>query len=208
MTTNTSTLIQKAIAGDQNALLEVLLEVNPKLSQFVRFKLAATPSLSRYEDDILQETYIQAFNQIGSLRISSNGGLIAWLKAVAMNQIREITRRMATAKRGGDRVRVGLETHSERALGLIQELSDPGVGTPSQFVARNEAVTAMRIAMSQLPPDQRLAVSLHCLQGRSLEETAEQMQRTSGSIRGLIQRAKQSLRNSMLTSSLWLSKKG
>ncbi len=58
-----------------------------------------------------------------------------------------------------------------------------------------------------LPDDQREAIRLRYLSGRSLEETAAAMQRSPGAVRGLVQRAKQALRGAMVRSTLWLSKK-
>lgn len=206
---NTESQIKNAIAGDQDALLVLLHEMSPDLVRFVKSKLATIPALNGYEDDVLQETYIRACKDISSLRITTRSGMLAWLRAVALNQIRDVSRRKLAKKRGGDRVRVDLDDpgYSDRALGLIVELSDPGMGTPSQFVARNEAVDAIRIALSQLPADQSRAIRLHCLQGMSLEEISQEMERSGESVRGLIRRGKEALRNAMMTSSLWLSRK-
>ena len=54
------------------------------------------------------------------------------------------------------------------------------VGTPSQNAAQQEAVLAVQVGVSALPPDQREAIRMHCLDRLSLEETAEVMQRSPG----------------------------
>lgn len=204
------TLIDKAIAGDEDSLLEVLLDLKDELRHFVSSKLSKSSRLQLQSEDILQETYIKVCQEIGGLKVDDIGDLLAWIKAVALNLIRDAARRQSAAKRGGDFVKLELEQVRLRdaVWGLAVELSDPGIGTPSTVAAKGEAIDAIRIAVSQLPEDQRIAMQLHSFQNLTLEETAQQMQRTSDSVRGLIQRAKKTLRNAMMTSSLWLSRKG
>ena len=204
------TRIQRAIEGNQNVFLESLLEYRLELHRFVANKISDSPNIKVQEDDILQETYIRACREVGSLRVDNKQGLMAWLKAIALNQIRDAARRQSAAKRGGDVVKVEIDqqTYSDRAFGLAIELSDPGGQSPSSYVARRESIDAIRIALSQLPEDQRTAIQLRFFQLCSLDETAERMSRTSDSVRGLLQRAKKSLREAMITSSLWLSKHG
>ena len=203
-------LIQKAIDGDGDALLALFMQVESELHRFVAAKLAQTSRIGLQEDDILQETYIKACKEIGGLRINNIIGLTAWIKAIALNQIRDVARRQATSKRGGDRAKIEIdrERFGDQAFGLAIELTDPGIGTPSTYVARREAIDAIRIALSQLPEDQHQAMQLYYFQLLTLNETALRMNRTSDSVRGLIQRAKKSLRDAMITSSMWLSRKG
>lgn len=203
-------LINKAISGDNDALLEVLLDLKGELRRFVSTKLSSSSRIQLQTDDILQETYIKVCQEIGRLKVDKIGDLLAWIKAIALNLIRDAARRQAAAKRGGDLVKLELEQARMRdaAFGLAVELSDPGIGTPSTMAAKGEAIDAIRIAVSQLPEDQRFAMQLYCFQNLTLEETAKKMERTTDSVRGLIQRAKKTLRAAMMTSSLWLSRKG
>lgn len=203
-------LIQKAIDGHDEAFLLLLLDMQSELNRFVSAKLADSNRLGMQQDDVLQETYIKASKQIGGLRVKNINGLMSWIKAIAMNQIRDAARRSATTKRGGDRGIVELDRshYGDRAYGLAIELSDPGSATPSTCAARRESIDAIRIAISQLPDDQRVAIQLRYFQLCSLTDTALRMNRSSDSVRGLLQRAKKSLRDAMATSSLWLSRKG
>ena len=166
-----------------------------ELNRFVAAKLAASPRIQSQEDDILQETYIRACKEIGSLRINNTNGLMAWLKAIALNQIRDASRQQSAAKRGGDRVKMQLdrEVYADRALGLAMEFSDSSIGSPSKYVARGEAIDAIKIALGQLPEAQRTAIQLHFFQQYSVNEIGLRMGRSSDSIRGLIQRAKKKL---------------
>lgn len=208
MTTNKQELlIEKAISGDVEALLELLQEMKPELRRFVIARLSQSKRIQLQEDDVLQESFIKVCKEISSLKINNMKGLMAWIKAIALNQIRDAARRQSTKKRGGDRAKIELDRDdfNDRTIGLAIELSDPGILTPSTNVQRREAIDAMQFAISQLPKDQQQAMQLHYFQLYTLNETALRMQRTSDSVRGLIQRAKKALRVAMIASSLWLS---
>ena len=61
--------------------------------------------------------------------------------------------------------------------------------------------------LQRLPSDQRQAVRLRYLSGKSLEETAVAMGRTPNAVRSLVHRAKQRLHHALRRSSLWLDKR-
>jgi RNA polymerase sigma-70 factor (ECF subfamily) len=89
---------------------------------------------------------------------------------------------------------------------LAELLSDHGE-TPSRPLVRDEIVTAVHVALASLPADQRDAVQLRFLDGKSVEETATALQRTPAAVRGMLYRAKQSMRQVLGRSSRWFGKK-
>ena len=76
---------------------------------------------------------------------------------------------------------------------------------PDKSVARREAIHAVQVGIAALPDDQREAIRLHVLEGKSLEETAAALNRTPGAVRALAYRAKLQLREAMGSASMWLS---
>jgi DNA-directed RNA polymerase specialized sigma24 family protein len=74
-------------------------------------------------------------------------------------------------------------------------------------MARKEAIEAVKQAIASLPEDQRFAVELHFLLGLSIAATCESMRRTEGAVRGLVGRAKKSMRVSLGRSSRWFPKR-
>ena len=64
---------------------------------------------------------------------------------------------------------------------------------------------ALQVALAGLPEDQREAIRLNLLQGKTLEETATAMDRTTPAVRGLIRRGKQQLSEAMGRASVWMS---
>jgi RNA polymerase sigma-70 factor (ECF subfamily) len=82
-----------------------------------------------------------------------------------------------------------------------------GDRSPGSVVAQGEAVQALQVALAALPADQRRAIQLHLLEGKSLDETATALGRTPDAIRGLVHRGKQALQAAMGRASLWLKSK-
>jgi RNA polymerase sigma-70 factor (ECF subfamily) len=59
---------------------------------------------------------------------------------------------------------------------------------------RQELHLRLATALGQLPEDQRLAIELHHLKGRTVAEAAEQMKRTKNAVVGLLFRGMKRLR--------------
>ncbi len=73
-----------------------------------------------------------------------------------------------------------------RSVADLVNLLSAGTHTPSRSVARHEAVGAIQNAIDQLPEEYRRAVQLRLLEGKSLEETAQLMNRGPRAVQGLI----------------------
>jgi RNA polymerase sigma-70 factor (ECF subfamily) len=201
-------LIDQATCGNRAALEQLLLAHYGHLSNQIAPKLIGKFARVIGVEDILQETFIQAIRNVQKCQAGDHQSFSAWLSTIADNCLLDAIKGLGRKKRGGDRVLVGgpAADTSNSIADLVEMLSDHG-RTPSQSVARREAVRAIQIGIAGLPGDQREAVQLHHLAGKSIKETAAAMQRSPGAVRGLLQRAKQALRDSMVRSTLWLSKK-
>ncbi len=205
---STEQLLAQAIAGDHAALERLLLDHYDRLATRITGMLPNDLRVDVGVEDILQETFVQAFRDIGGLEAAGAQAFAAWLQTIADHRLQDALRRAGRKKRGGDFQRAANRTGPEGSqwLPLVELLGGDG-GTPSQCVAQQEAIQAVQVGVSALPPDQREAIRMHCLDRCSLEETAEAMQRSPGAVRGLVQRGKIALRACLVRSSLWLSKR-
>ena len=61
----------------------------------------------------------------------------------------------------------------------------------------------MQVGLASLPQSQQDAVRLRHLDGKSVAETAAALGRPPGAVRGLLQRARKSLRDALGRSSRW-----
>ncbi len=201
-------LLACAVAGDQAALERLLFLYYDHLAAHIGRKLPLDVRSQLGVDDILQDTFVQAFRDIRTLAPQGEQAFRAWLETVADHRLQDALRRARRKKRGGDfqQATDGGAPEGSQWLPLV-ELLKGDVGTPSQNAAQQEAVAAVQVGVSALPPDQREAIRMHCLDRLSVEETAQAMQRTPGAVRGLVQRAKIALREHLMSSSLWFSKR-
>ncbi len=201
-------LLAHAVAGDRAALERLLFFYCDRLAAQIGRKLPSDLRSQLGVDDILQDTFVQVFRDIGTIAPQSEQAFVAWLETVAEHRLQDALRRARRKKRGGEfqRVADGGAQEGSQWLPLV-ELLRGDIGTPSQNAAQQEAVLAVQVGVSALPSDQRDAIRMHCLDRMSLEETADAMQRTPGAVRGLVQRGKTALRECLVRSSLWLSKR-
>jgi RNA polymerase sigma-70 factor (ECF subfamily) len=210
MATETSSqeMLERARLGDRLALQQLLWEHYDRLSAFIATRLTGDLRRLVGADDVLQETFVLAIRDIGKCEADCVQTFAGWLFTIAEHRLNDIIKELYRKKRGGAMRRLEA-TGRESARGWMQlvDLISDDHSTPGRKLARGEAVQALQIGIAALPEDQRQAIRLRYLEGRSIEHSAEMMGRTTAAINGLVRRAKQSLRATLLESSRWLSPK-
>jgi len=201
-------LIAQAASGDHVALERLLLANYDRLARSIGAKLPASVQQVIDVDDILQQTFLQVFRDIRNFEAQSGASFFSWIKTVAENRLLDTIKGLKRKKRGGahHRLREVNDGQASSIKDLVEMLSAHG-RSPSRSFARHEAIQAVQIGLASLPHDQREAIRLRFISGKSLEEVATLMGCTRAAVRGLIYRGKQGLHNAMGRSSRWLSKK-
>lgn len=197
-------LIRRATTGDDEATAHLLFEHYGDLAHLVKMEMPDWMRRHVDVDDILQDTFSQAFRDIQHSEARTEEHLVAWLKKIATNRLKDWRRRLEAQKRPPERRSVRLM--SDSALAQIKELTDE-TETPSHIAAVNERGHALQVSIARLPDDQQQAVRLYSLEQRGLEEVAEVMGRSPDSVRGLLHRAKKALREHLGKSSMWFSRR-
>ncbi len=202
-------LLAQAVAGDHAALERLLLQYYDRLAARIGRMLPDDVRSQLGVEDVLQDTFVQAFRDIGAFAPEGEQAFGAWLEAVADHRLQDALRRVRRKKRGGDYQRVadrGSQVGSQW-LPLV-ELLGGDIGTPSQNAAQQEAVLAVQVGVSTLPADQREKrfvctawIDFHW------KKRPKPCQRHPGAVRGLVQRGKIALRECLVRSSLWFSKR-
>jgi len=200
--------IVQAVGGDGDALAQLLFHYHDQLHAFVRGRIGKDIRTVVDPADILQEVYCGAFRSIASFRPKTDKAFFNWLTSIARNRLRDAGRGQGAKKRGGEHKRVEKSPagREDSYVDLLNMLS-AGISTPGSRVSRAEAIRALQVRLAALPEDYRQVIQLHHIDGHSLEEVAERMERTVGQVRGLLPRARQKLHDAMGSSSLWFSKK-
>jgi RNA polymerase sigma-70 factor (ECF subfamily) len=178
--------------------LQLSLHIAAKLPDSVKGVLGV--------EDVLQQSFVRVFKRIGQLEYTTERSFSAWLKTIAESQLKDAVKELQRKKRGGAYRQVSRPAAGQgsTAADLVELLSDQQP-SPSRSVARREAIQAVLVGIAGLPEDQRMAVRLHLLEGKTLAETAAAMDRTPGAVNALVHRAKGRLREALGRASMWLS---
>jgi RNA polymerase sigma-70 factor, ECF subfamily len=205
LTAEEPVLVAAAVAGDRVALERLLLAHYDELTRRVAARLPARIQATQAVEDILQVTFSQAFRDIRSFEPRGGANFGNWLAKIAENRLLDAIKEHDAPKRGGDLRRVSDAARDESRILSLWDWIAASDTSPSSVVAREEALHALNVALAALPPDQREAIRLKHFEGKSVEETAAAMGRTSGAVRGLIHRGKQQLQDAMGRASRWIS---
>jgi RNA polymerase sigma-70 factor (ECF subfamily) len=143
--------------------------------------------------DIVQQALLQAHENQGQFRGSTEAERLAWLRAILANALAAAARRYDTHARELARER-SLEAELERSSSRIEGFLAADHTSPSQRAVRSEEVLRLARALNGLPEDQRCVVELHHLKGLPVAEVAARMQRTRPAVVGLLFRAIKKLR--------------
>lgn len=174
-------LLNRAFAGDMEAIGPLLDRFRPLLRARARESLPA-PLLARIdESDVVQQTCLLVFRQFEQLRGRSVGEFVAWLLQVHRhNLLNMVDHHRGAAKRAVDREHAD---DGQAAANIPGQLT-----SPSQKAVRGERRRQLEDAIDQLPGGQREAVRLRFLEEASLAEIAQRLDRSEDAVAGLLKR--------------------
>jgi RNA polymerase sigma-70 factor (ECF subfamily) len=212
-------LQRRAVAGDGEALSALLERHGPALRRLIGPRIPPRFRSVLGEDDVMQESYVDAFQDIGGFVPGAGAGagaggggagagegrFAAWLTTIAQRNLVDAIRMLAAEKRGGDR-RVVQGAASDESYGRLYDQISAAGGTPSRAAARGEAVSALKQAIESLPPAYRQVVTLYDLEGRPAAVVGEALGRSPGAVYMLRSRAQRLLAEAMGTASKYLSR--
>jgi len=200
-------LVAAAVAGDRAALERLLLASYDQLAKRIGHNLPPRLQSTQAVEDILQLTFMQAFRDIASFEQRADASFGDWLVRIAENRLCDAIRQHDRPKHGGDLRRVeGSSRDDGQILSLWDWIAADDTSPPSAVV-RAEALQALQVALAALPEDQRAAIQMQQLEGKSVEETAAALGKTPGAIRGLVHRGKLELVAALGRASRWLKSK-
>jgi RNA polymerase sigma-70 factor (ECF subfamily) len=84
-----SALLTRAKAGSTEAMDELYRRYAPKLLALIRLRLGKSLRANLESRDILQATLLKSFRKMPQFEGSESGSFIAWLGAIARNEIRD-----------------------------------------------------------------------------------------------------------------------
>jgi RNA polymerase sigma-70 factor (ECF subfamily) len=163
--------VEAVARGDTAAFRRIVSATSGKL---VRLGARIMGNLEDGED-VAQEAYLKAHRAIMEGRFDGRSKVETWLHRIVTN----------TAI---DALRSGTRRHRPTDV-----LPDPGWDGASAAEAR-VALVELDALLGNLPPDQRAALVLKSVEGRSAGEIAEIMRSTEGAVEQLLVRARATLK--------------
>ncbi len=143
--------------------------------------------------DMVQEVLLKAYQAIESFQWKSEAELLAWLRAIVINALRDALRRNLAEVRDVRREQ-SLEDQLNESSARLESLLAHSNVSPGQQVVQQEQMVALANALAQLPDDQREAIELKHVQGYSVAEVGEQLGKSRAAVAGLLRRGLERLR--------------
>lgn len=140
--------------------------------------------------DIVQQTLLQAKQKSDQFRGQNSAQQAAWLRRIMSNLLVDHLRR--DGREVDEQMLAGQLDQSSVRMAEMLINSD---SSPSQRVLKQERLCQLADALEQLPVDQRKAIELRHILGKTLQEMSETMDRSPAAISGLLQRGLKSLRS-------------
>jgi len=177
-------LVAKARAGDAGAFTELVTRYDGKI-----FRLARHITQSQEDaEDILQETFLRAYQHLGDFQ--GNSKFYTWLVRIAVNQSL-----MKLRKRRSDRSVSLDETFDTGEDTVTREIAV--WDNPEQTYSREEIREILEKAIESLPPIFRTVFALRDIQELSTEETAVVLNLSVPAVKSRLMRARLRLREKL-----------
>ena len=197
-------MLNQAVGGDRDALDGLLERHGPAARRGLAGAIPKRWQSVLSLDDVMQQTYADAFLDIGGFVPVAEGSFAGWLLTMAKRNLLDALRILEAEKRGGGRAPLQAAAGDDSFVALYEQLGGSS-STPSRKAARSEGRAALERAIRQLPQLQRRVVRTYDLEGQPVEEVAAALKRSVGAVYMLRARAHRRLCQIMGTASDYLS---
>lgn len=154
---STLVLVERAQAGDREALERLMALHLAPLRRWARGRLPQWARDAADTDDLVQDTLLKTFRNVGDFRVRGPGALQAYLRQAIVNRVRDELRRKGRRPETTDLD--GLEVEA-------------GI-SPLEAAIGSEATARYEQALAALTPAEREAIIGRVEMGYSYEELAE-----------------------------------
>lgn len=168
--------------GDKSAFDFLVLKYQHRIIQLVNGYIK-DPAEAQ---DVAQESFIKAYRALGSFR--GEAAFYTWLYRIAINTAKNY--RLARARRGASQE---VDVQDAEAIENAPQLQ--GLDTPERLLLTQEMLDTIKVALSTLPEEMRIAIELREFDGMSYEEIAVAMDCPVGTVRSRIFRARATIDN-------------
>ena len=171
---STFSLIERARAGDEQALERLFARHLQPLQRWASGRLPKWARDLADTDDLVQDTLLKTFKRIESFEPRRVGALQAYLRNAVLNRLRDELRRKGR----------------EPALTNLDSIDLESAESPLEHAIGRQAVEAYEDALQRLKPEEREAIIARVELGYSYEELAVMLEKpTADAARKAAERA-------------------
>ncbi|XZE21518.1 sigma-70 family RNA polymerase sigma factor [Pirellulaceae bacterium SH449] len=177
--------LARAKQGDEQALGELLLNVESYLKLLARLQIGRHLQVKLDASDVVQETFLEAHRAIKKFEGESRDQFMAWLRSILASRLSNNARRYLGTQARDVRLEQQIQNdldHSAMSLGGM--FIDPGE-SPSQLVSQEEQSQIVVACLARLSPDYQNVLVLRHLEGKTFPEIAAQLNRSVDSVEKL-----------------------
>jgi RNA polymerase sigma-70 factor, ECF subfamily len=160
-------VVAEAVAGDRDALREVLETIRPIVVRYCRARVGTAERSGLSADDVAQEVCLAAMMALPRYR-DQGRPFLAFVYGIAAHKV-------ADAHRAAGRNRA-------EPTDVVPERFDAAAG-PEQMAINADSAARMDALLQVLPEKQREILILRVVVGLSAEETADAVGSTAGAVR-------------------------
>lgn len=181
--------LREARGDGSAARAEFLAAYRPYLRCLARDGIGEDLQAKVDASDLAQDVLFAAQQAFPSFRGRTEGELMSWLRRMLANRIVDYARKYGGARRRAQER--SIEDVLEESS-LAYQVAAAGL-TPSQNAAKRELAKSLADALERLSADHREVILLRTRQGRSWNEVAQRMGRSTDAVRQLWVRALKAL---------------
>lgn len=173
------TLVARAQKGDQTAFAQLVESHRERLRRFVesRIKLHIGPRID--VEEVLQDAFVVAFESLEGFEWQTADSFFRWLCGIAKHGLMKSAEEL------------------RRTARLANDHEVPGSGeSPSKGVRRDERLCRLQRSLDNLPSDYCEVIRLARIEGLKIKQIAARMNRSPDSVKHLLARALNRLRES------------
>ena len=172
---------------------QLLADCQPYLRVMAQRQLDSAVKARIDPSDVVQLTCLDAHRDMQDFRGVEIGEFVAWLRRILQNNTAEVIRHHLLVRKRSMRQEKSMDESAGDGMNLRGVIA-ADISSPSRRAMRGESAILLAQALEKLPDDQRDAVRLRHLEGKSLAEIAAWFDRSEVAAAGLLKRGLKGLR--------------
>lgn len=172
-------LVKRAQNGDLQAFAELFEPLRSRLLANIRTRLSPAIKQRIDPEDVLQDTYVRSLHSLSRFEWRGEDSFGRWLEVIASHVALDVVRYEGRRP----------------ALSIKHDVQGDGAA-PSRGLRRKERRERLLKSLRTLSPDYQTVLELSRMEGKSIREIADQMERTESAVKNLLLRATRKLRES------------